>query len=261
MAESPDSDAPEAAVHSAPVAVRTPFAVAHGAHQLHGCTWSHMAASVPRLLSLHGGGATTNHRRVDYLLQPLATQGWAGAAFDFVGHGTTGGSLLGSSLADRQAQALAVAAHLGLGATHPPLALIASSMGGHTACQLLDTLQPRALVLFCPAAYTPAAEHQPFGPTFQQTLRATTDFADALAWAALRRFRGRLLLVWGAEDAVIPPTVIRGYSQAAMAARSVDVVQLPGVGHALHAWLQTQPVAALALLQRIAALLAAAERD
>jgi len=261
MAESPDSDAPEAAVHSAPVAVRTPFAVAHGAHRLHGSTWGHMPASAPRLLSLHGGGATTNHRRVDYLLQPLATQGWAGAAFDFVGHGTTGGSLLGSSLADRQAQALAVAAHLGLGATHPPLALIASSMGGHTACQLLDTLQPRALVLFCPAAYTPAAEHQPFGPAFQQTLRATTDFADALAWAALRRFRGRLLLVWGAEDAVIPPTVIQGYSQAAKAARSVDVVQLPGVGHALHVWLQTQPLAALALLQRIAALLAAAGRD
>ena len=261
MAESPDSDAPEAAVHSAPVAVRTPFTVAHGAHRLHGSTWGHMPASAPRLLSLHGGGATTNHRRVDYLLQPLATQGWAGAAFDFVGHGTTGGSLLGSSLADRQAQALAVAAHLGLGATHPPLALIASSMGGHTACQLLDTLQPRALVLFCPAPYTPAAEHQPFGPAFQQTLRATTDFADALAWAALRRFRGRLLLVWGAEDAVIPPTVIQGYSKAAKAARSVDVVQLPGVGHALHVWLQTQPLAALALLQRIAALLAAAERD
>ena len=84
---------------------------------------------------------------------------------------------------------------------------------------------------------------------------------SALAWAALRRFRGRLLLVWGAEDAVIPPTVIQGYGQAAKAARSVEVVQLPGVGHALHAWLQTQPVAALALQQRIAALLAAAERD
>jgi pimeloyl-ACP methyl ester carboxylesterase len=261
MAESPESDAPEAAVHNAPVAVRTPFSVAHGPHQLHGSTWSRMAVAVPRVLSLHGGGAGTNHRRVDYLLQPLATQGWAGAAFDFVGHGITGGSLLGSSLADRQTQALAVAAHLGLGPACQPLALIASSMGGHTACQLLDTLQPRALVLFCPAAYTPAAEHQPFGPAFQQTLRATTNFADALAWAALRHFRGRLLLVWGAEDAVIPPTVIQGYGQAAKAARSLDVVQLPGVGHALHAWLQTQPGAALALQHRIAALLAAAERD
>ena len=121
----------------------------------------------------------------------------------------------------RQAQALAVAAHLCLGAACPPLALMASSMGGHTACQLLDALQPRALVLFCPAAYTPTAEHLPFGPAFQQTLRATTDFADALAWAALRRFRGRLLLVWGAEDAVIPPAVIQGYGLAAKAARSV----------------------------------------
>lgn len=261
MAESPDSDTLEAAVHGAPVAVRTPFAVAHGAHRLHGSTWGRTAATVPRLLSLHGGGAATDHRRMEYLLHPLAAHGWAGAAFDCVGHGTTGGSLQGSSLADRQAQALAVAAHLGLGAACPPLALMASSMGGHTACQLLDALQPRALVLFCPAAYTPTAEHLPFGPAFQQTLRATTDFADALAWAALRRFRGRLLLVWGAEDAVIPPAVIQGYGLAAKAARSVDVVQLPGVGHALHAWLQTQPVAALALQQRIAALLAAAERD
>lgn len=261
MAQIPESDAPEAAVHIAPVAVRTPFAVAHGAHRLYGSTWGRTAATVPRLLSLHGGGAATGHRRIEYLLQPLAADGWAGAAFDCVGHGATGGSLQGSSLADRQAQALAVAAHLGLGATCPPLALMASSMGGHTACQLLDALQPRALVLFCPAAYTPTAEHLPFGPVFQQTLRATTDFTNALAWAALRRFRGRLLLVWGAEDAVIPPAVIQGYGMAAKAARSVDVVHLPGVGHALHAWLQTQPVAAMTLQQRIAALLAAAERD
>lgn len=252
---------PDAREAAAPAAVRTAFTVAYGAHWLHGSTWGRTAAAVPRLVSLHGGGAATDHRRMDYLLQPLAAQGWAGSAFDFVGHGATGGSLLGSSLADRQAQAQAVAAHLDLGAARPPLALIASSMGGHTACQLLDALRPRALVLFCPAAYTPVAEHQPFGPAFQQTLRTTTDFTDALAWTALRRFRGRLLLVWGAQDVVIPPAVIQGYGQVATAARSVDVVQLPGAGHALHAWLQAQPVAALALQQRIAALLAAAEQD
>ncbi len=242
-------------------ALRRPFTVPHGPHRLHGSTWSTTTAAVPRLLSLHGGGAATDHRRMDYLLQPLASQGWAGAAFDCVGHGATGGSLLGSSLADRQAQAQAVAAHVGLRPAHPPLALMASSMGGHTACQLLDTLQPRALVLFCPAAYTPAAEHQPFGPAFQQALRATTDFASAPAWSALGRYRGRLLLVWGTEDAVIPPAVIQGYGQAAVAARSVEVVKLPGVGHALHTWMQAQPAAAQALRQRIASLLVAAERD
>ena len=258
MTKGPDT---QAATAAPAVTLRRPFTVAHGTHRLHGSIWSPTAAAMPRLLSLHGGGAATDHRRMDYLLQPLAAQGWAGAAFDCVGHGATGGSLLGSSLADRQAQALAVAAHLGLGAARPPLALVASSMGGHTACQLLDSLQPRALVLFCPAAYTPAAEHQPFGPAFQQTLRATTDFTDALAWAALRRFRGRLLLVWGAEDDVIPPAVIQGYGQVATAARSVDVVRLPGVGHALHLWLQAQPAAAQALQQRIVAVLTAAEQD
>lgn len=241
--------------------VRTPFNVAHGAHSLHGGTWGRTADTVPRLLSLHGGGVATDHRRVDYLLQPLAAQGFAAAAFDCVGHGATGGSLLGSSLASRLAQASAVAEHLGFGGTHRPLALVGTSMGGHTACQLLDSLQPRALVLFCPAAYTAAAEHQPFGPAFQQTLRTTTNFADALAWAALRRFRGRLLLVWGTEDAVIPPAVVQGYSDAARSARSVDVVRLSGVGHALHVWLQAQPEHAMALQQRIAKLLAAADRD
>lgn len=244
-------------------AVRTPFSVAHGSHLLQGSIWGRTAAAaaLPRLLSLHGGGVATDHRRVDYLLQPLAVQGFAAAAFDCVGHGATGGSLMGSSLADRHAQATTVAEHFGFGTTCQPLALMATSMGGHTACQLLDRLQPRALVLFCPAAYTAAAEHQRFGPAFQQTLRATTDFADAPAWAALRRFRGRLLCVWGTEDAVIPPAVVQGYSDAARSARSVEVVRLPGVGHALHVWLQAQPVSAMALQQRIATLLAVADQD
>jgi len=242
--EKPSGQAPS-------TAVRTPFAVAHGPAVLHGSQLGRPPGERPRLLSLHGGGQT-DHRRMDYLLEPLAAAGWASAAFDHIGHGTTGGSLLGSSLQDRLAQARSVIGALGL---QRPGALLATSMGGHIACRLLDELQPRLLVLFSPAAYVAEAESLPFGPAFQQALRSSTGFAASPAFAALRRFRGRLLLVWGEHDGVIPPAVQALYARSAATAQ-VEVLHLPGADHRLHLWLQQHPQPAAQLQQRLLELLA-----
>lgn len=239
------------AIENEGAVLRTALTAPHGSTVLHGSLLGQRATQSPRLLSLHGGGQT-DHRRMDYLLQPLAAAGWSSAAFDHIGHGATGGSLLGSSLDDRLAQARSVIAALGL---QRPDALIASSMGGHTACSLLDSLQPRALILYCPAAYVSAAQDQPFGPAFQQTLRSSSDFAASPAFAVLRRFRGHVLLVWGEHEQVIPPAVQQLYADSARAAAGLDIVHLPGADHSLHLWLQQQPVQAAALQQRITQLL------
>ncbi|WP_370678930.1 alpha/beta fold hydrolase [Comamonas sp. GB3 AK4-5] len=231
--------------------LRSALAVAHGSALLQGSVLSQHPRQPPRLLSLHGGGQT-DHRRMDYLLAPLAAAGWSSAAFDHIGHGATGGSLQGSSLNDRLAQARSVVTALGL---QRPDALIASSMGGHTACSLLDMLQPRTLILYCPAAYVSAAEDLPFGPAFQHTLRTSTDFAASPAFVALRHFRGQVLLVWGEHEQVIPPAVQQLYADSARAAASLDIVRLPGADHRLHLWLQQQPEQAAALQQRITQLL------
>lgn len=187
----------------------------------------------PRLLALHGGGQSSR-RGVQYLLDGLANGGVPSASFDFSGHGESSGEVAGSSLRERMAQAASVAAHV---APQEPLSLMATSMGGHIACRLIERLNPPALVLFCPAAYTAQAEDAPFGPVFQGILRATTDYASSPAFTALEQFEGRLLLVHGTDDAVIPAQVLEQYAHRARRAKSVEVVRLAGAGHKLHAWL------------------------
>jgi len=196
-----------------------------------------LAAETPRLLALHGGGQSSR-QGFRPLLTALAAHGHTSAAFDFAGHGESGGQLIGSSLAHRAEQALAVASHLGL---QPPVALLGSSMGGHVACTLIDALAPRALVLFCPAAYAPAAQHLPFGPAFQSTLRATASFDASPAFEALERFTGRLLLVFGTQEDVIPEAVQQQYLHRARQAQSVELIRLQGAGHRLHDWLAQRP--------------------
>ena len=245
------------AIENGGTVLRTAFTAPHGTTVLHGSLLGQQTLRPPRLLSLHGGGQT-DHRRMDYLLLPLAAAGWSSAAFDHIGHGATGGSLQGSSLDDRLAQAHSVISALGI---QRPDALIASSMGGHTACSLLDSLQPRTLILFCPAAYVSAAQNQAFGPAFQHTLRTSSDFAASPAFAALRRFRGHVLLVWGEHEHVIPPAVQQLYADNASAAAGLDIAHLPGADHRLHLWLQQHPAQAAALQQRILQLLHTASTD
>lgn len=219
--------------------------------QLHGTTTHSPSHSAPRTLALHGGGASS---RLGYqpLLDWLAEHGHASVAFDFAGQGESTGRMADSGLRDRAQQALAVVDFLGM---RRPVSLIASSMGAHIACSLIEALAPPALVLYCPAAYEAAALDVPFGPAFQQVIRATSDFASSPAFDALERFEGRLLLVLGAEDAVIPRQVEEEYCSRARRARSVEVLRLAGAGHHLHAWLQQRPAEFDRVAQRVRATL------
>ncbi|WP_432728939.1 alpha/beta hydrolase [Variovorax sp. W6] len=213
------------------------FSVASRAHTLRGTITNNSAGDAPRLLALHGGGQSSR-RGIHYLLAGLAHAGVPGASFDFSGHGESTGQVEGSSLNERVAQALAVAGHVAPGRA---ISLIGTSMGGHIACSLIERLQPPALVLFCPAAYVAQAQDAPFGPSFQGILRSTVDYASSPVFTALEGFEGRLLLVYGTEDAVIPTQVLDQYESRARRAKSVEVVRLEGAGHKLHDWLQSHP--------------------
>ena len=215
----------------------TDFSLAVGAVTLRGTVTHGGAEGMPRLLAMHGGGQSSR-RGVQYLLSGLAQAGVPSASFDFQGHGDSTGRVEGSSLRERVAQAAAVAAHVAPGHA---ISLMASSMGGHVACGLMERLQPPALVLFCPAAYAAEAGDAPFGPRFQAVLRSTVDYAASPAFTALERFEGRLLLVFGTEDTVIPAQVLAQYESRAVRAKSVEVVRLQGAGHKLHEWLPAHP--------------------
>jgi pimeloyl-ACP methyl ester carboxylesterase len=218
---------------------------------LHGSVTHSDSKSAPRTLALHGGGRSTR-QGFQPLLTSLAERGCACAAFDFSGHGESSGDLADSSLSHRAALALAVVEHLGM---QRPVSMIASSMGGHVACTLIDSLAPTALVLYCPAAYEQAAQDLAFGPAFQQVIRATTSFAASPAFDALDRFTGRLLVVYGSEDAVIPREVEREYVTRARKAKRIEVIRLAGAGHRLHDWLEARPVQSAGVFERVLATL------
>lgn len=181
----------------------------------------------PRLLMLHGGGRS-NRERFRLLREHLFTHGVGSVAFDCIGHGETGGDLKQSSLQRRTAQACAVIAALNL---PQPFSVLAASMGGYTAVTLLPRYAIAALILLGPAVYAAEAYAVPFNAGFTEIIRRPQSWESSDAWVLLSRFRGRLLLVAGEHDTVIPPGVIRNIYAAARNATDRTLFVAPGASH------------------------------
>lgn len=232
--------------------VETEFSVPFHEDILHGTITGQTWHTIPRVLFLHGGGASTSSLGSRYLRCALADQGIASAAFDFSGHGRSTGRLENASLRRRTDEALQVAAHLQL---ERPSALIATSMAGHIACRLIEPLRPNVLVLYAPAAYEERAEPIRFGDEFRAVIRSTRAFASSPAFGSLERFDGRLLVVYGAHDSIIPEAVQEAYASRAVNASSIDRVWLPDAGHKLHDWLAHHPREQADIARRVLAML------
>lgn len=224
------------------------FPLPCGDHLLHG-DQLHCAQPRTHLLLLHGAG---NGQRAPFLplRQTLQQQGIASTAFDFVGHGDTGGSLTGSCLAHRVRQAETVLVASGLHTQ--PLALLGSSMGAYIAIRLLGDIQCSHLILQVPGAYTPDAFAVPFGPAFSAVLRQPDSWLDSDAWDRLAGFRGHLLLVEAEHDAVIPRALSQRLHDSASQAKSRSRLLIDGAGHLLAAHWQAHPDAARCYQQHIA---------
>jgi hypothetical protein len=83
---------------------------------------------------LHGAG-NANRENFRLFRKQLLNGGISSAAFDFVGHGDTGGELKRSSLLSRTRQACRVIDCLSV---QQPFSVIAASMGVYTAVKLLE---------------------------------------------------------------------------------------------------------------------------
>ena len=181
----------------------------------------------PRLLMLHGAGQS--HRgRFRQLRKHFLARGIGSAAFDCIGHGETGGDLKRSSLQSRTAQACAVIEALSL---PQPFSILAGSMGGYTAVTLLPRYAISNLILIGPAMYAAEAYAVPFNAGFTEIIRRSNSWESSDAWELLSHFTGRLLLVAGERDTVIPPGVIRNIYDAARDAKERTLFVAPGASH------------------------------
>jgi pimeloyl-ACP methyl ester carboxylesterase len=180
-----------------------------------------------RILYLHGAGQGSRHGH-GLLRSALQQRGLGSIAFDFIGHGETGGLLAQSSLASRTRQAEAVAR------TRPlpqPLAVIGASMGAYNALQLTKSQQVDALVLIVPGVYTPAAYEVPFAAEFSSVIRRERSWVDSDAWDILSRFQGRLQVIAAEHDATIPLEIPERLVAAAERAESRELHVVPGAEH------------------------------
>ncbi len=181
----------------------------------------------PRLLVLHGAGKSCRVRFRE-LREHFLGHGIGSVAFDCIGHGDTGGDLKSTSLQSRTEQACAVIEAVG---PARPLSILAASMGGYTAVKLTERYPVANLVLVCPAMYAAEAYAVPFNGGFTDIIRRPGSWEASDAWGILSRFRGRLLVVAGENDAIIPPDVIRGIYDSAASAQERTLYVAPGASH------------------------------
>jgi pimeloyl-ACP methyl ester carboxylesterase len=205
-----------------PPAAPTPIEVPFAGFRLRGDSFALSCSS----LVLHGAG-TSSRERFLRLRQALNAAGRPSAGFDFIGHGETGGSLVGSSLEERTAQAAAVIRSC----CREPLTLIGASMSGHTGIRLTREFQVAALVLLVPAVYTAAAYRLPFGPRFSEAIRVPGSWRDSDAFEILGEFKGSLLIIAAEHDHVIPSEVPQRLYASARNAGSRTLHIVPGSGH------------------------------
>ncbi|MCG3462481.1 alpha/beta fold hydrolase [Xenorhabdus bovienii] len=185
------------------------------------------------VLTLHGLGATATRHSIRYVLDPLALNGHGSLCFEFSGNGDSSGVLNEATLGQRRYEALS-AARL-LTESIPPV-LIGTSMGGHLAASLVPELQPRALILFCPAAYPQFATELPFDENFTRPGR----YDDSPAYQRITAFTGNLLIVAARNDQIVPAEVVEGYLDHAQLARNKEIIWLEGCDHFIHRWLPYQ---------------------
>jgi len=181
----------------------------------------------PCLLVLHGAG-TSCRERFRQLREHFFTHGIGSVAFDCIGHGDTGGDLKSTSLKSRTEQARAV---LGMVPLSQPFSVVAGSMGGYTAVTLLPRHAIANLVLIGPAMYAAEAYAVPFNDGFTDIIRRPNSWETSDAWILLGRFTGRLLIVAGEKDTVIPPGVIRKVYESARNARERTLYVAAGASH------------------------------
>ena len=201
-------------------------------YQLHA---SYFGPKDKTALLLHGGNSSSD--QIFPLRIDLAERGIGTLAIDHLGHGRTGGAIENNSLQGRCEEAL-----LAIRAIRPRclLGAVSISMGGYVSIKLSSMIQMNALALIAPAIYDHKAFSVPFDSKFSKIIRRERSWEHSDAWAMLRGFSGRVTIVAGKEDNIIPPEIFsRCHSSGPRDRR--ELLMLDGIGHNVVTGLRSGP--------------------
>ena len=208
------------------------------------------ASQPPQAISFHGTGAAANRGRTRYILNYLAAHGLSSICFDFSGHGESTGKIEQSTLTTRKNEAQAATRLLD---SRVPPVFFGTSMGGYIASLLSPEIQPRSLILFCPAAYSAEAMDLKFDENFIAAVRRPRAYLNSPAFKALESYRGKLLIVAAGKDTIIPQEVIHVYHESAPRAQSRKTIWLDDSDHKIHSWLADRKTERNSILREVLA--------
>jgi pimeloyl-ACP methyl ester carboxylesterase len=226
------------------------FKIPFGDHTLVGDLLSNDAEA--RTLVLHGAGEH-GRLRTRFIREWFFRHGISSCAFDFIGHGETGGDVKQTSLYERTRQACAVIDRQNI---RTPLRIVAASMGAYTAVKLVEHYPVETMVLLVPAMYAESAYRYAFGGGFTEIIRKPGSWRSSDAWRILSAYTGRLFLVSAEKDPVIPDGVIRTICASARNAEELVHNTVADAPHFVLTYLRREnPLALEALMKRIVGML------
>lgn len=190
-----------------------------------------------KVICVHGGGLQGRESFVA-IRTALAPEGVTSYAFDFVGHGETGGDTSSSSLEKRVNQITEILKNLNF--PHP-VTLIASSMGGYIALKVSEIYPIDTLIMFAPAVYTKDVFSVPFGDTFSSMIRSPLSWEKTDAWSSMSSFTGNILLLEAEKDQIIPAGVIERLYTSACLTKNKKHIVFKEATHSLTRWISEHP--------------------
>lgn len=189
------------------------------------------------VMFLHGAG-TADRSRFAELRKQIAQEGVTSIAFDFIGHGQTGGDLKKTSLFERTEQVLKVLKDLQI---TWPITLVSASMSGYTSVKVAEMADVKAMILLAPAMYTEQAYSVPFGDGFSEIIREPNSWQMSDAWEILKSYTGGLVIYQAELDHVVPRELIDKIHSSAEKANPLELVVIKDGTHPLGKFLQEHP--------------------
>jgi pimeloyl-ACP methyl ester carboxylesterase len=110
-------------------------------------------------------------------------------------------------------------------------------MGGYIAIKLLELCTIDTLILMCPALYDQRAYSVPFGKGFTDILRTPESWRNTDALKILEKFTGKLMVIVGDKDEVIPPAIITLIMHHSPMAQKKELYVIPNCPHKINTWL------------------------
>jgi pimeloyl-ACP methyl ester carboxylesterase len=210
------------------------------------CVVGKDTAQAPNFVLIHGGRGSKE--RIHTYAQALEAHGISMLAFDQSGAGNDKENIKESSLEQRTNESTYAIEQY---AAKSPLIIFGLSMGGEISVRLLERFKVSSLILLAPAIYDKKAYVVKFGEGFTDIIRTEDSWGNSASLEILEKFTGKLLILIGDADSVIPPGVIDALNEHSPHASKKEIYRIPGCPHTCHDWFVEHPDELAKVTQKI----------